>query len=76
MPRTLEHVSPEHIGTASGVYTTAVEASGALGVAIIGIIYAVLTLAGVLPAEAFALAILLITLCSGGTILLVRPLER
>ena len=76
MPRTLEHVSPEHIGTASGVYTTTVEASGALGVAIIGSIYAILTLASVPPAEAFALTTLLITLFSGGTILLVRSLEH
>ena len=75
MPRTLEHVSPEHVGTASGVYTTVLTTSGALGIAIIGMIYAMLTLAGVSPAGAFALTTLVIALFSGATILLVRSLE-
>jgi MFS family permease len=62
MPRILEKVNPEHIGTASGVYTTMVETSGALGVSIVGIVYAVFTLAGMAPEAAFALTILLIAL--------------
>ncbi|GHO46767.1 MFS transporter [Ktedonospora formicarum] len=75
MPKTVEEVTAAHVGAASGIYTTTLEISGTLGVAIIGLIYAVLTISGTGIALAFVLTMAFIALLSAGTIFLVRPLE-
>jgi MFS family permease len=72
MPTTLADVTSEHAGAASGIYTTVLEVSASFGVALIGMLYAVLMTSEGSALEAFVLTMLLITLGSLGTIGLVQ----
>lgn len=74
MHTALEKVASEDVGTASGVYTTAIQTSNTLGIAIIGIVFAALATSNSSPLRAFALTLLLLTLASLGTLLLVQLL--
>lgn len=76
MHTTLEKVAGEDVGAASGVYTTTIQTSNMLGIAIIGMVFAVLTISAGSALPAFALTLLLLTLLSLGTLLLVQLLER
>ena len=74
LPKTLEEVAPHDAGAASGVYTTASEIAGALGVALIGLLDASLTASSGNPLRAFIISILAIVLLSSGLSLSVLPL--
>jgi MFS family permease len=75
MPKTLEEVTTDHVGAASGIFTTTAAISSTFGVAIIGMIYAALTISYKNSLAAFELTMLLITLVSLGVIIFVQPLE-
>lgn len=72
---TLEQVAREDAGAASGVYTTTMQTSNTLGIAIMGMVFAVLTTSGGNPLHAFTLTLLLLALLSLGSLVLVQLLE-
>jgi EmrB/QacA subfamily drug resistance transporter len=74
--KTLEEVVHHEAGTASGVYMTAFQTAGALGVAVIGLIDAALTRISGSSLHAFVLSMLVITLLSLGLSFTVRPLSK
>lgn len=73
--KTLEGIAPGEAGAASGVYMTAFSTAGALGVAVIGLLDAVLERSGS-PLHAFTFSIVVIALLSLGLSLTVRPLSK
>jgi len=74
--KTLEGVGLHNAGTASGIFVTAFQTSGALGVAIIGLVDASLTSRSGNPLWAFTLSTLVIALLSLGLLLTVLPLSK
>jgi EmrB/QacA subfamily drug resistance transporter len=74
MNRTLAEVPSSDVGAASGVYTTTFQTSGALGVAIIGTLFAALTAHGGSFLHAFVVSLLIIAVLSLGQWFTVRPL--
>jgi predicted MFS family arabinose efflux permease len=76
MHKTLERVTHDDVGTASGIYTTTQQTASALGVAIIGLIFAAFTARGGSLLHAFVISLLIITLLSLGLSLSVLPLSK
>jgi predicted MFS family arabinose efflux permease len=76
MRRTLEAVAHDDIGAASGVYTTASQMAGALGVALAGPLFATFAASGRGQGWAFAIVMLVITVLSLGLLPTVLPFIR
>ncbi len=74
--KTLEGIAHQDAGAASGVFMTAFSTAGALGVAVIGLLDAILTRSSGSPLHAFILSIVVITLLSLGLSLTVQPLSK
>lgn len=64
LSKTLEEVVHDDAGVASGIYTTAQQMAGALGVTLIGLLDASLTTSSGSPLHAFAISILVLALLS------------
>jgi len=73
--KTLEGIAPGEAGAASGIYMTAFQTAGALGVAVIGLLDAVLERSGS-SLHAFTFSIVVIALLSLGLSITVRPLSK
>jgi EmrB/QacA subfamily drug resistance transporter len=73
---TLEGVTHSEIGTASGVYATASQTAGALGVTLIGLLFSAFTMSSGKPLLAFVISLLVITLLSIGLLFTILPLGK
>lgn len=73
MYKALEKVAPDNVGTASGIYTTVSQISGALGVAVFGLIFTSFTANSL---DAFIICLVVITLLSAGLLLSVQPFNK
>lgn len=71
----LAGVAPEHAGAASGVVTTGLQVGGAIGIAVIGVVFYG-TLAGGSYAHAFAVSLAALAALTLGTIAVVQLLPR
>ncbi|QBD75837.1 MFS transporter [Ktedonosporobacter rubrisoli] len=76
MNKTLEEVTHQDVGTASGVYTTASQVAVALGVALLGLLFSMLTTSGGDALHAFVITLLVTTLLSLVLSLTVLPLRK
>ncbi|QBD77005.1 hypothetical protein EPA93_13725 [Ktedonosporobacter rubrisoli] len=76
MDKTLEGVSPEDAGSASGIYTTASQVAGALGVALIGLLFSSVALSSGKLLSAFVCSMLVITVCSIGLLFTIQALRK
>ncbi len=74
--KTLEGIAHHDAGAASGVFATAMSTSGALGVAVIGLLDAAFVRSSGSPLHAFILSIVLIMLLSCALLFTVRPLSK
>lgn len=73
--KTLSGIAPQDAGVASGVFMTIFQTAGALGVAVIGLLDALLVQKGMVPLESFVLCVLVFVVCSGCLFFTVRPLN-
>ncbi|HEX2183892.1 MAG TPA: MFS transporter [Chloroflexota bacterium] len=73
---TLEGVAPQDAGMAAGIYTTATQLGSAFGVALIGLIYGVVSGGSGAAPQAFVASMLAITLLSLGLSVTVLPLVK
>lgn len=74
--RTLEGVTHDDVGIASGIYFTALQTASALGVAIVGMVFATLATRSGGAVHALVISLLVVTLLSLGHSLTVLPLSR
>jgi EmrB/QacA subfamily drug resistance transporter len=72
---TLEGVAQQDVGTASGMYTTVLQTAGALGVAVIGVIFTALRASGGSFLHTFVVSLLLLTLLSLSLPITIRSLK-
>jgi EmrB/QacA subfamily drug resistance transporter len=75
MHTTLEGVTQQDVGAASGMYTTVLQTAGALGIAVIGVIFTALRAGNGSFLRAFVVSLLLLTLLSLGLLVTIRPLQ-
>jgi EmrB/QacA subfamily drug resistance transporter len=75
-PRAFAEVAPGEVGAASGLYTTATQMAAALGIAVIGLIFATLKANHESELHAFVLSLLLILFLSFGLSCTVLPLRK
>jgi EmrB/QacA subfamily drug resistance transporter len=75
MHTTLEGVAQQDVGTASGMYTTVLQTAGALGVAVIGVIFTALRASGGSFLHTFVVSLLLLTLLSLSLPMTIRSLK-
>jgi EmrB/QacA subfamily drug resistance transporter len=76
MHKTLEEVTQSDIGAASGVYTTASQMAGALGITLIGLLFSAFSTSSGKPLLAFVISLLVVTLLSLGLLFTILPLSK
>ena len=76
LKKTLEGIAHHDAGAASGVFTTVMFTAGALGVAVIGLLDAILVRSSGSPPHAFMISTGVITLLSLGLLLTAQPLSK
>jgi EmrB/QacA subfamily drug resistance transporter len=69
---TLSQVAPHHAGTAAGVVSTVMQVGGALGVAVIGVLYFGVRTAGASPSDAFGHSLIYLMVVAAITTALVQ----
>lgn len=73
MNKTLEGVTLDDVGTASGIYTTVFQTSGSFGIAIIGMIYAAIVASSGSALHAFVISLLIIAVVSLSQFFTLQP---